>query len=146
MTSVVGHITAADFTPEVRQWHSCAPAQLFHSQVIVEVADDKKNVARNIKSESRWAQGLMIWTDCDREGEHIGMEVCRIAREGNPRIIVKRAQFSNLEREYANLEFLIHKARLLTDTAIFVGRHSIREKLTSDSPTQLTHGLKSTCV
>ncbi|KAK9321347.1 DNA topoisomerase [Lipomyces orientalis] len=100
MTSVVGHITVADFTPEVRQWHSCAPAQLFHSQVVVEVADDKKGVARNIKSESRWAQGLMIWTDCDREGEHIGMEVCRIAKEGNPRIIVKRAQFNNLERDH----------------------------------------------
>lgn len=36
----------------------------------------------------------MIWTDCDREGEHIGSEIVKVCREGNPRIIVKRARFS----------------------------------------------------
>lgn len=36
----------------------------------------------------------MIWTDCDREGEHIGSEVAQICRKANPRIVVKRARFS----------------------------------------------------
>ncbi|KAK9464761.1 DNA topoisomerase [Lipomyces arxii] len=100
MTSVIGHITAADFDPRYRQWNSCAPAQLFHLGVQVAIADDKKNVAKNIKNEARRAQGLMIWTDCDREGEHIGMEVVKIAKEGNSRIVVKRARFNNLEQDH----------------------------------------------
>lgn len=36
----------------------------------------------------------MIWTDCDREGEHIGSEIVAVCRRSNPNIIVKRARFS----------------------------------------------------
>ncbi|KAK9471085.1 DNA topoisomerase [Dipodascopsis tothii] len=100
MTSVVGHIMAADFDARYRSWQSCAPQELFHSQIVIKVDDDKKAVAQNIRTESRHAAGLMIWTDCDREGEHIGSEVCQIAREANPRLAVKRARFSNLERQH----------------------------------------------
>lgn len=42
----------------------------------------------------------MIWTDCDREGEHIGQEIVNVARKGNAGIQVKRARFSNVERAY----------------------------------------------
>lgn len=48
--------------------------------------------------ESRQARGLFIWTDCDREGEHIGSEIERAAKKGNAQIQVKRAKFNNLER------------------------------------------------
>lgn len=41
---------------------------------------------------------MFIWTDCDREGEHIGTEVRYQARKGNPRIQIKRAKFSNTEK------------------------------------------------
>ncbi|CUA68183.1 DNA topoisomerase III [Rhizoctonia solani] len=37
---------------------------------------------------------LMIWTDCDREGENIGAEVEAVCLRSNPRIRVKRARFS----------------------------------------------------
>jgi DNA topoisomerase-3 len=45
-------------------------------------------------AEARKATHLVIWTDCDREGEHIGSEVAEVCRKANPRIIVKRARFS----------------------------------------------------
>ena len=48
--------------------------------------------------QARYAKALFIWTDCDREGEHIGSEVRQAALEGNPRLQVKRARFSNTER------------------------------------------------
>lgn len=59
---------------------------------------DKRDVARNIEDQAKWCQGLCIWTDCDREGEHIGHEICEAAKKGNNRLHVKRAKFSNIER------------------------------------------------
>lgn len=45
-------------------------------------------------AEARKADQLMIWTDCDREGEHIGSEIANVCRKANPRIVIKRARFS----------------------------------------------------
>jgi DNA topoisomerase-3 len=55
---------------------------------------DGEAIAANLRQEARRATILMIWTDCDREGEHIGAEVVRECRKANPRIQVKRARFS----------------------------------------------------
>lgn len=57
-------------------------------------------MADNIEQQARYCQALFIWTDCDREGEHIGGEIRASALKGNPRIQVKRAQFSNIERAH----------------------------------------------
>ncbi|KAK9478247.1 DNA topoisomerase [Lipomyces japonicus] len=100
MTAVRGHLTKADFPAKFKQWSSVAPAQLFHERIVVDVHEDNKKIANNIRKEARHANFLMIWTDCDREGEHIGMEIVKIAREGNRNIQVKRARFSHLERQH----------------------------------------------
>jgi DNA topoisomerase IA len=59
---------------------------------------DKKLVASNIEAQARYASILFIWTDCDREGEHIGTEIRDIALKANPNMQVYRARFSNIER------------------------------------------------
>ena len=41
---------------------------------------------------------LIIWTDGDREGENIGMEVVAVCREAAPAITVLRARFSEITR------------------------------------------------
>jgi DNA topoisomerase III len=61
---------------------------------------EHKPIADNIQQQARYAKVLFIWTDCDREGEHIGSEVREQAKKGNPRITVKRARFNNTERTY----------------------------------------------
>lgn len=61
---------------------------------------DKKAIAENIRHQAQYARALFIWTDCDREGEHIGGEIREEARKGKPGIEVKRARFSNIERAY----------------------------------------------
>lgn len=53
-----------------------------------------KPIERNLQREARQADLLMIWTDCDREGEHIGSEIVEVCRKVNRGIIVKRARFS----------------------------------------------------
>lgn len=61
---------------------------------------DKKPIAENIERQARHARALFIWTDCDREGEHIGSEIRDVALKVKPRIEVKRARFSNTERSH----------------------------------------------
>lgn len=98
MTSVLGHLTSVDFDAQFKGWKSCAPSQLFEATTKTIVDKDKQSIADNIKSQARYAKILFIWTDCDREGEHIGGEVRDQAKKGNPNVTVKRAKFSNTER------------------------------------------------
>lgn len=100
MTSVLGHLMSVEFPPEYRAWKSCSPHQLFHAPVVTSVSRDMQEVASNIKNESKKAQLLYIWTDCDREGENIGSEIVRLAQSVNPRIVVKRAMFNNIQRDH----------------------------------------------
>ncbi|TLD37050.1 prokaryotic type I DNA topoisomerase [Venturia nashicola] len=99
-TSVAGHIVSQDFEGRYKSWQGCNPGDLFEAPIISFVQDDKKAVSRNIADEARRHDLLYIWTDCDREGENIGAEIRDIARKANPRIQVKRARFSNIERAH----------------------------------------------
>lgn len=100
MTAVMGHITSMDF-PLNFSWGKCNPGKLFDAPVVEVVSI--KDVYSNISSEAQLAAKLMIWTDCDREGEFIGYEIFKAACEGNRSLNlanVWRSQFSHLERTH----------------------------------------------
>ncbi|KAF2634848.1 prokaryotic type I DNA topoisomerase [Massarina eburnea CBS 473.64] len=102
-TSVAGHIQNLDFHTRYRKWTACQPAELFEAPTQIYLANmyqDKKAIASNIEQQARYASILFIWTDCDREGEHIGSEVREIALKANPNMQVWRARFSNIERAH----------------------------------------------
>ncbi|KAL0931854.1 DNA topoisomerase [Colletotrichum truncatum] len=115
MTAVLGHLTGLDFTAENKNWSHPPPESLFTAPV---VTVDKKTVAENIERQARYCQLLIIWTDCDREGEHIGKEIVNAARKGNAGIQVKRANFSNIERAYAALISSFLKTLLMSNRHI----------------------------
>ncbi|KAL1848476.1 DNA topoisomerase [Paecilomyces lecythidis] len=100
MTSVIGHLMEIEFERNYKTWLACPPGSLFEAPIRESVYQDKVAVAENIMKQARYAQALFIWTDCDREGEHIGTEVRRQAKMGNSRIQVKRAMFSNTEKAH----------------------------------------------
>ena len=100
MTAVRGHLMSHDFTDLHRKWYSCDPVALFDAPIVASVTSDLKNVERNLVQEARSAQRLMIWTDCDREGENIGAEIVEVCRRGNRDIIVQRARFSAIIAQY----------------------------------------------
>lgn len=52
------------------------------------------DVAENLRIQARRSQRLVIWTDCDREGEYIGAEIEKICLEANPSIDTFRARYS----------------------------------------------------
>lgn len=98
MTCVLGHLTKLDFDSQLNGWASCPPGILFDSPVYEVLDASTEPIAENIRQKARFCRALFIWTDCDREGEHIGTEVRSQALRGNARIEVKRARFSNTER------------------------------------------------
>ncbi|CAI4211807.1 unnamed protein product [Parascedosporium putredinis] len=100
MTCVTGHLTGMVFPSAFNNWAYPPPESLFNADVLTQVDDDKKSIAANIESQARSCQALVIWTDCDREGEHIGSEIRAAALKGNKNIQVKRARFSNIERAH----------------------------------------------
>lgn len=112
MTAVSGHILGTDFGPEYA-WGKCPPGRLFDAPFVTKVSQDKdkrsERIHDNIIKEARTADRLMIWTDCDREGEYIGWEIMHVAQLRNSNITLAntwRAQFSHLEPSH-----IVHAAR-----------------------------------
>ncbi|RYP92670.1 hypothetical protein DL770_001183 [Monosporascus sp. CRB-9-2] len=110
MTSVLGHITSVEFPPDFKNWQYPPPERLFDAPVKTLISQDKKQIADNIEKQAKYASALCIWTDCDREGEHIGAEIREAAKKGNNRLEIKRAKFSNIERAH-----ILNAARNLVD-------------------------------
>ncbi|CAK4032609.1 DNA topoisomerase [Lecanosticta acicola] len=102
MTSVSGHLMERDFDAQYKNWQASNPSVLFEARINKNVAENSGGIARNIENKARWASVLYIWTDCDREGEHIGTEIREIALRGNNRLRGQtvRARFSNIERAH----------------------------------------------
>lgn len=96
MTSVSGHIMCYDFGDRFRSWRDSRPHELFSCPIEKNVLENMHGVAENIKCEAAHAKVLIIWTDCDREGENIGYQIVRQAKIGNPNIHVFRAFFSEI--------------------------------------------------
>ncbi|EDO14660.1 hypothetical protein Kpol_340p7 [Vanderwaltozyma polyspora DSM 70294] len=103
MTSVAGHLMGIDFPNDRYGWGKCPVHELFDAPLLQVYDKNQKKIADNIKKEARNADFLMIWTDCDREGEYIGWEIFQEAKKGNRRLNedqMFRANFSHLERSH----------------------------------------------
>ncbi|CAG0915750.1 unnamed protein product [Notodromas monacha] len=96
MTSVSGHLLGLDFGGSYKRWEGCDPLLLFRAPVGKYCSDDYLPIKRNLQKEVRGCQALIIWTDCDREGENIGFEVAQVCREAVPTIDIYRAKFSEI--------------------------------------------------
>ena len=96
VTSVIGHLFEQDFEESHRKWGSCSPLDLFDARITSYVPDDKKDIARNLEHAVRGCEQLLLWLDCDREGEAIGFEVIDVCTHVNRRLRVRRARFSAL--------------------------------------------------
>jgi hypothetical protein len=96
------HLSASPLLPcHQTQNLSCGPGDLYTAPVVKFVPADKSLMQQNLEQLSRQAQMLVLWLDCDREGENIGFEVLRVCTGANPRLTVKRARFSALIPRWA---------------------------------------------
>lgn len=95
-TSVSGHLLNYEFSAEFRNWQSCNPEQLFDAPVIKTCPENYVKIQQTLEREIRTCSGLIIWTDCDREGENIGYEIIDVCRAIKSNITVERAKFSDM--------------------------------------------------
>lgn len=89
VTSVAGHVQGTDFEAACEDW-AVDPATLFHAQVL-KVAE-RGAVLAHLADEARGCDALLLWLDCDREGENICFEVMEVAV---PHLNEPRAPFAH---------------------------------------------------
>ncbi|XP_036749887.2 DNA topoisomerase 3-alpha isoform X5 [Manis pentadactyla] len=96
MTSVSGHLLAHDFQMQFRKWQSCNPLVLFEAKIEKYCPENFVDIKKTLERETRQCQALVIWTDCDREGENIGFEIIHVCKAVKPSLQVLRARFSEI--------------------------------------------------
>jgi DNA topoisomerase-3 len=96
-TSVIGHIYSTDFAPEYQNWEKTNPVDLFDAPVRKVEANPKAHICRHLQNQAKGADVLILWLDCDREGENICFEVIENTRKWMKRDAeVYRARFSGM--------------------------------------------------
>ncbi|KAM8715173.1 hypothetical protein ACLKA7_002251 [Drosophila subpalustris] len=96
MTSVSGHLMQLEFLVSYRNWRNVDPRSLFDAPIRKTVGENYEPIKRTLEREIRGCQGLIIWTDCDREGENIGFEIINVCRAIKPNLTIYRATFSEI--------------------------------------------------
>ncbi|KAI8796900.1 DNA topoisomerase 3-alpha [Biomphalaria glabrata] len=99
MTSVSGHLLGLEFIGNFRKWGACNPVDLFSVPVEKYCPQNYTDIKRTLENEIKGCQYLVIWTDCDREGENIGFEVIQVCQAVKPNIKVYRAKFSEITQK-----------------------------------------------
>jgi len=97
VTSVRGHLASQDFPPNYG-WNACPPSALFEAPIETFYKSDMEPLQRMLTTQSRTVDAIILWLDCDREGEAICDEVRTVCLESNPRLRDKiyRAKFSTV--------------------------------------------------
>ncbi|KAJ8478267.1 hypothetical protein OPV22_021994 [Ensete ventricosum] len=93
------------------------PADLYHAPVRKHVPQDKLDIKITLEEEARRCQWLVLWLDCDREGENIAFEVIEVCTSVNDHLNIWRAHFSALiDREiHHSVQNLARPNKLFSD-------------------------------
>ncbi len=96
VTSVLGHIKTYDFPTSCKNWSTTPLTDLYSMPLVKQTGENSKDVVKNIQDAARGIQQLVLWLDCDREGEAIAYEVIEVCRSVSPDIKLFRAHFSTV--------------------------------------------------
>uniref|UniRef100_A0A023F3Y2 DNA topoisomerase n=1 Tax=Triatoma infestans TaxID=30076 RepID=A0A023F3Y2_TRIIF len=99
MTSVCGHVMTLDFIGKYNNWDRVDPVELFSCTTEKKEASPKLKMPQFLSQEARGCDYLILWLDCDKEGENICFEVINAVQGAMKRSpynmdVVYRAKFS----------------------------------------------------
>jgi DNA topoisomerase-3 len=98
-TSVRGHMMQYEFGDHLcGEWRLDDIEQLFIEQPEKRVTKQSKELEANLLRFGADVNLLILWLDCDREGENICYEVIDVVTKVNPRVRILRAKFSAVTR------------------------------------------------
>ncbi|KAF5192263.1 Dna topoisomerase 3-beta [Thalictrum thalictroides] len=98
VTSVIGHVFSVDFPQKYQNWADTDPFDLFIAPTLKSESNPKAHICRHLSQEARGCGSLVLWLDCDREGENICFEVIECTGfngKGDQRRVY-RARFSSV--------------------------------------------------
>jgi DNA topoisomerase III len=75
VTSVTGHVKKLDFAPGFENRADVDPASLFQAPTRKMASDSKSHMQSHLRRCAHGMDFLVLWLDCDREGENICFEV-----------------------------------------------------------------------
>ncbi|KAK0089512.1 hypothetical protein PV325_006845 [Microctonus aethiopoides] len=98
MTSVCGHVMSLDFIGKYNNWDKVDPVELFSCPTEKKEAVPKLKIPAFLAKEGSYCDYLILWLDCDKEGENICFEVIQAVQAGMSRPLnpnnIWRAHFS----------------------------------------------------
>ncbi|XP_059150612.1 DNA topoisomerase 3-beta-1-like isoform X1 [Physella acuta] len=97
MTSVCGHVMGCDFPGKFNNWDKVDPVELFTAPISKKEANPNLHMPLFLRKEATGADYLVLWLDCDKEGENICFEVIDCVRSVMNRLPgqqIFRARFS----------------------------------------------------
>ena len=87
-----GHIVGMDYPPGYNNWQKVDCRELIRAEIIARPINEK--IVDALRSLGKEADRITVATDYDREGELIGVEALKIAKEANPRLKEDRVRYS----------------------------------------------------
>ena len=79
VTSTVGHVYKLEFKEQYLDWNKVPPSELFDAAVEKLEEKGSNRMPKHFREEAKGCSHLVLWLDCDREGENICFEVMQSA-------------------------------------------------------------------
>jgi DNA topoisomerase-3 len=101
VTSVAGHVYNRDFPYEYSD-RSRDALSLFDAPTVRKLDGSSRTIATHLQQVSRGVDFMVLWLDCDKEGENICFEVLDICRKNIPSSRLQRvyrAKFSSIAKK-----------------------------------------------